>query len=325
MRNTIRFANWLNKLSSWNQILTVSVATCLFVAIVVYFLGIKKRRISSFATKHSKFLIQKLRREHHSQHQLHPNQQHLWHYHDLFVRPIFCNICELVVVSNGINCSFCNVYVHENCLRRAERHLKCKTICQLDEIRAATDSTSATTIVENVGENEQRTRGTAAIAISKCWSHHWIKGNLPLNSICFLCCQPACIEPRLADYKCVWCWKYVHEECLNSISSQSLVSECTFGTLSNLLLKPNYVIQTKSIRNNYDEYIYINNVKIIDSYFRTELDANYDTARSRWVIKEFILYKIKIHIQLIQINDVLLRRLCLCSLTRRVATMMPIK
>lgn len=57
-------------------------------------------------------------------------------------------------------------------------------------------------------------------------------------------------EPHLSDYKCIWCWRNVHESCLNSVSTPAIVDECDYGHFGNLLLKPSYIeaVPTSSSR-----------------------------------------------------------------------------
>lgn len=106
MKNTIKFANWLSKWNNWNDILTISVMTSVFVIVVVFLLGLRRR----FAMK---------------QLQSKKKSEHNWHINDLFTKPTYCNVCEYVMVS-GIYCTYCNIYSDEKCLKKAEKMFKCK-------------------------------------------------------------------------------------------------------------------------------------------------------------------------------------------------------
>ena len=38
--------------------------------------------------------------------------------------------------------------------------------------------------------------------------HHWIAGNLPLNSECEVCEEPCGDGPGIVDLRCCWCQRY---------------------------------------------------------------------------------------------------------------------
>lgn len=71
--------------------------------------------------------------------------------------------------------------------------------------------------------------------------HQWMKGNLQLASKCFVCSEFCGDEPRLVDFRCLWCQTSIHEECLSRLNPQSL---CSFGPFRDLLLPPTAVIPT---------------------------------------------------------------------------------
>lgn len=73
-------------------------------------------------------------------------------------------------------------------------------------------------------------------------SHHWMKGNLKLTSTCCICNEYCGDEPRLADYRCVWCLQTVHEKCL----TKDLETEtCSLGPFKSLILPPTAVVVAK--------------------------------------------------------------------------------
>jgi len=72
--------------------------------------------------------------------------------------------------------------------------------------------------------------------------HHWVRGNLPLCSICDICNNPCGNQPSLSDYQCMWCHRTVHESfCYNR---QDL--ECDFGRMRELVIPP-YSITLKTV------------------------------------------------------------------------------
>ncbi len=155
MKNTIKFSSWLSKWNNWDQIFTISLATCFFVVIVVILLGLKRRKKSQ-----NPYAL--------GQKQKHANNpRHQWHLNDLFTKPTYCNVCESLMVS-GVCCTYCNLYADEKCLKRAEKIFKCKTSCKssLDRSDCIGKATS--------------TAADAAKFYKQNWSHHWVKGNLSI-------------------------------------------------------------------------------------------------------------------------------------------------
>lgn len=216
MKHTIKFANWLNRWDNWSGILRISLATSLFVIIVVLLMGLKRRKFN-FLKEISNRFMSKARRNSKKIGYLHN-----WHWNDLFHKPTFCNVCECVIVS-GACCTYCNLYTDEKCLKKADKLFKCKQLCDSHE-NVETDLNSK--------------------MIRRIWQHNWIKGNLKLNSSCFVCHENDCgCSPSLSDYRCCWCLRTVHETCLNSVSNRNLIDNCDFGPFRKLLLRPNFLLK----------------------------------------------------------------------------------
>ena len=72
--------------------------------------------------------------------------------------------------------------------------------------------------------------------------HHWVRGNLPLCSICDICNNACGNEPKLSDYQCMWCHKTVHERFCYCRQDH----ECDFGRMRELVIPP-YSITLKTI------------------------------------------------------------------------------
>lgn len=211
MKNTIKFANWLNRWNDWSGILRISIVTTLFVVIVVVLFGLKRRK---FWTSFS-YNLAKLR-------QKKSQFSHNWHWYDLFATPVYCNVCQKVVIS-GACCTFCNIYTDDKCLKKADRMFKCKQLCDVHDLASCDKK-----------------------IMKRNWEHKWVKGNLRLKSQCFICHDDDCgCSASLSDFKCCWCLRTVHELCLNSVSNRELIDSCDFGEFKQLILKPNW-IQKKS-------------------------------------------------------------------------------
>jgi diacylglycerol kinase (ATP) len=185
MKNTIKFSNWITKINSFSEIVTITIITFLFVS-VLCLLTRKKRQLYDrvFRSKRS---------------------QHRWNFTDIFQTPTYCNICQNLIVT-GVYCERCNVFVDDKCIRRAEQELKCKTLYV----------------------RKQNVR-------FDCWPHKWVQGNLEFHSVCHRCKIDCGNTPGLVDYKCVWCWRTLHEKCLHDSNDEN----CDFGCLKQIILTPN--------------------------------------------------------------------------------------
>jgi diacylglycerol kinase (ATP) len=249
--HTIKFANWLGKLNDWSSILTISIATAIFVISVVLLLGLKRRKFLFFKKSLAKTSLIKNQTNKKSIH------AHFWYVNDLFTKPTYCNVCETVMVS-GVSCIYCNLYADERCLKRAEKMFKCKQICEcvendnLNNKSGESANNAKDSLRLRSGANMQRSR-----SYTKSWHHHWIKGNLKLSSVCFFCNEDSGVGPNLNDFKCAWCHRTAHEKCLNSVSTVAH-DECDFGDFKRLMLKPNFLFISKKQSTN----ITIEDIKI---------------------------------------------------------------
>lgn len=143
---------------------------------------------------------------------------HLWHRTDFVRKPTYCSSCEELSLS-GRYCSSCDVRVCNSgeCLRSVNARLKCKYLQSL--------SGSA--------------RGDGgSTAVRSGHAHHWVKGNLSLESMCATCGEACGDEPRLADWQCAWCFRAVHEACLSLLES-SQDAACDLGPHRSILFPPN--------------------------------------------------------------------------------------
>ncbi|XP_053152958.1 diacylglycerol kinase epsilon isoform X2 [Hemicordylus capensis] len=141
--------------------------------------------------------------------------KHDWHDTDLFSQPTYCCVCAQHILQ-GAFCSCCGVCVDEECLKKADRRFLCKEIVM---------------------------RGEGGIRTSMV--HHWIRGNVPLCSYCVMCQQQCGTQPKLCDYRCIWCQQTVHDECMhNTLKNET----CEFGEFCNLIIPPYYLFNVSQMR-----------------------------------------------------------------------------
>ncbi|XP_016358645.1 diacylglycerol kinase epsilon-like [Sinocyclocheilus anshuiensis] len=138
--------------------------------------------------------------------------KHGWHYTDLFNKPTYCCVCSQPILQ-GAFCDCCGICVDEQCIQRADRILSCKEIM-----------------------TQRQTDGR--------FYHQWVRGNVPLASYCAECKQQCGTQPKLCDYRCVWCQTTVHDDCLSSLNDdlcdlgefRSLAAGCGSGWTPVLVL-----------------------------------------------------------------------------------------
>ncbi|XP_005999987.1 diacylglycerol kinase epsilon [Latimeria chalumnae] len=139
--------------------------------------------------------------------------QHGWHYTDLFNKPTYCCICTQHILQ-GAFCVCCGVCVDEECLKEADKHFECKAIMM-------------------AGQEDDS------------MAHHWVRGNVPLCSCCIVCRQQCGTQPKLCDYRCIWCQHTVHEDCMQTLPDND---KCNFGEFRNLIIPPRYLYNINQMR-----------------------------------------------------------------------------
>ncbi|NXP21169.1 DGKE kinase, partial [Scytalopus superciliaris] len=152
--------------------------------------------------------------------------RHDWRYTDLFGQPSYCCVCAQHIL-RGAFCGCCGLRAGERCLRKAEQRFPCKEIAC-----------------------------GAAAAPRGSLPHHWVRGNVPLCSLCAVCGQQCGSQPKLCDYRCAWCQCTVHDECMeDSLRTE----ECTFGEFKDLIIPPYYLStinqMRKEKRTNYEKVV----------------------------------------------------------------------
>ena len=77
------------------------------------------------------------------------------------------------------------------CIRGVDRRVNCKTVSRAKTAAEAREKLAA-------GYRPK---------------HRWVNGNLPLDSLCSVCEEPAGDGPGLRDFRCIWCQRTVHRDC----------------------------------------------------------------------------------------------------------------
>ncbi|XP_016370480.1 diacylglycerol kinase epsilon [Sinocyclocheilus rhinocerous] len=145
--------------------------------------------------------------------------KHGWHYTDLFNKPTYCCVCSQPILQ-GAFCDCCGICADEQCIQRADRILSCKEIM-----------------------TQRQTDGR--------FYHQWVRGNVPLASYCAKCKQQCGTQPKLCDYRCVWCQTTVHDDCLSSLNDDL----CDLGEFRSVIIPPYYLYQVNKLRRRHpDEY-----------------------------------------------------------------------
>ncbi|CDW53936.1 JAB and DAGK acc and C1 1 and DAGK cat domain con taining protein [Trichuris trichiura] len=116
---------------------------------------------------------------------------HHWTIVDVFKPGVYCNICSTSMFY-GVECDYCGVVADFVCVKNADNDLVCKQV-----------------------------------SIKGQLVHHWIHGNLPINSICCACEKDCGSGPGLVDYRCCWCQRTIHENCLRNFAAL-----CDLGKVS---------------------------------------------------------------------------------------------
>ena len=135
------------------------------------------------------------------------NKVHCWQTAEFLHRPTYCNSCTQMCFSGSycVSCGLC-ICTEKCCAKMASSTQSCKPL--------ATPSTSHT-------------------------HHFWVKGNLPLYSLCFKCLTPCGNLPKLVDFRCVWCQHTVHEDCVEAVGVEA--EPCTLGPHQSSIIPPSCI------------------------------------------------------------------------------------
>ncbi|XP_019880958.1 diacylglycerol kinase epsilon [Aethina tumida] len=132
------------------------------------------------------------------------SKTHNWSTIKLASKPWYCSICDMFLITGiGVFCDCCGVCACSEDVKKANQKFPCKMVTSTNDTQL----------------------------------HHWVKGNLPLGSHCYICEEECCVEPGLNDYQCCWCQRTVHTECLDKMGQV-----CDFGAFKNMIVPP-YCVQ----------------------------------------------------------------------------------
>ncbi|XP_067128427.1 diacylglycerol kinase epsilon isoform X2 [Centruroides vittatus] len=123
---------------------------------------------------------------------------HSWCVIDIFSQTAYCIICKSLIV-DGWYCDSCGVYADQSCFKKADKSVYCKSLS----------------------------------GVGNSMKHHWVKGNLKSGSICDVCETNCGTEDCLADFRCCWCQRTVHSDCLQKMSEI-----CDLGRFKSFIVPP---------------------------------------------------------------------------------------
>ena len=140
-----------------------------------------------------------------------PSQAHCWQSTQFLDKPVYCNSCTQMCFSGSycVSCGLC-ICTENCCAKMASSTQNCKPV--------TTPSSSHT-------------------------HHHWVKGNLPASSLCFKCLLPCGCLPKLADFRCVWCQRTAHEDCIvgTEEGAEQGLGSCNLGSHHTSIIPPSCI------------------------------------------------------------------------------------
>lgn len=156
--------------------------------------------------------------------------------------PAYCNVCgDGPLLSSGAFCDSCGIWTDEGCIAIANKNIKCKELTKehlpiqigsYDWLKTAKGGGSAVGAqADAVGDD-----AAAAVAASKVareMSHNWKRGNLPLTAKCSICHDACGQDAGLCDWRCVWCARTVHDDCIAQATQN-----CDLGYFRHYIIPP---------------------------------------------------------------------------------------
>lgn len=133
---------------------------------------------------------------------------HCWRTTQFLDKPTYCNSCTQMCFS-GSYCVSCGVCT-------------CTASCCV-----------------NMASSTQTCKPMATPTLDGRTNHFWVKGNLPLSSLCFKCLTPCGNLPKLVDFRCVWCQRTAHEDCMED--TERGVGPCTLGPHHASIIPPSSI------------------------------------------------------------------------------------
>lgn len=150
-----------------------------------------------------------------------PTKGHRFYMVDMFTSTTYCNVDETRLI-HGAQCDTCGICVGDHSMKEANKRIPCKT--------AATKDTDM--------------------------RHHWVRGNLPQYSECFVCGEDCGVELSLSDLRCAWCKDTVHDAC----AAKSEV--CDLGMYRQFIVPPNCLeVKWVGVKGTRQRHLVIKNVR----------------------------------------------------------------
>ncbi|GAB1597259.1 diacylglycerol kinase epsilon-like isoform X1 [Argonauta hians] len=195
---------------------------------------------------------------------------HRWTMISMFTKPTFCVVSH-EQISDGAQCHCCSVYVDAANMKEANQKIPCKPLS----------------------------------VKSTFTQHHWGHGNLPQDSVCYICSEPCVEHMELSDFLCHWCQRCVHVDCLSQCTD-----ECDFGPYKTVIVPP-HCVTLKWVGFKGRQHLIVNSVQRpnIDNWSPLIVIANRRSGNNEG---ESILKAFRSHLNPAQVAD-------LCDITPEAA------
>lgn len=214
---------------------------------------------------------------------------HQWSLIQCLTEQATCCLCKSLIV-DAMFCYSCGVCLDFNCYKSVNSFFtgklsslyRAKSLRALGQCKAVSISTKkATQTLQQLKQN---------------WKHHWIQGNLPHCSKCFICgefcddddggrvhgeadidlqsafensanCFAGTTLTGVADHslihhRCCWCQRTVHERCFERASNKHQIEGvCDFGKYAPYILPPYCVVHRRVWTSNSRRAIILEDIK----------------------------------------------------------------
>lgn len=160
----------------------------------------------------------------------------------------------MLVASSGQFCDCCGVCADTpKCIRLVEQRHRCK---ETIAAAAAPPSLAHGATSQQAAAADATGPPPSGSDSSVRSEHLWVKGNLPMHCVCFVCDEDVDYhaEPGLYGYRCCWCQRATHTECFARIggggdgaaggAAAAAVNDerlCDFGPYRDMIIPPSSV------------------------------------------------------------------------------------
>lgn len=160
--------------------------------------------------------------------------------------PAYCNVCgDGPLLSSGAFCDSCGIWTDEGCIAIANKNIKCKELTKehlpiqigsYDWLKTASATSGGKSGAETHHHHHHHHDGAGDDAAAKApreLPHNWKRGNLPLTAKCSICHDACGQDAGLSDWRCVWCARTVHDDCIAQASQN-----CDLGHFRHYIIPP---------------------------------------------------------------------------------------